>query len=144
MSKMRILVLDIETSPNLTWAWDNQLWQSPIPHYMIIEEARMLCWAAKWVGNKTVYFRHETAPDFLEKLWDLMDEADAVVHYNGKRFDRPFVNMEFIEAGFVPPAPTPDIDLYPIIRKVFKYPSYKLDYVAGRLLGENKKDTWGS
>lgn len=143
MSKMKILVLDIETSPNLTWAWDNMLYQSSIPHYMIIDHARMLCWAAKWVGKKTTYFRHETDKDFLEKLWDLMDAADAVVHYNGKKFDRKFVNMELIEAGFYPPAETPDIDLLPIVRKTFKFPSYKLDYVASRLLGEQKKSTGG-
>ena len=137
-SKMKVLVVDIETSPNLTWAWNNMLWTSPIPHNYVIEPSRMLTWAAKWVDGKKVYFRHDEQKDFLPTLWELLDKADAVVHYNGKKFDRKYINTEFIEAGMVPPTLAHDIDLYPTIRKTFSYPSYKLDYVAGRLLDENK------
>ncbi|NIV35232.1 MAG: hypothetical protein GWN58_38990, partial [Anaerolineae bacterium] len=48
----------------------------------------------------------------LEGAWELLDEADAVVHYNGKKFDIPTLNREFVKYGFTPPSPYKQIDLY--------------------------------
>ena len=138
MSKMKILTVDLETSPNLTWAWNNQLWQSPIPQNMVIEPSRTLTWAAKWLGNKKVYFRHENAPDFVTTLWQMMDEADVIVGYNSKKFDRKYISTMFFEEGMPPPSLSHDIDLYPIVRGKFQFPSYKLAYVAERLLPVGK------
>ena len=138
MSKMKILVLDIETSPNLVWAWNNMLWTSPIPHNYIIEESTMLCWAAKWVGKKTTYFRHMTAQDSLEKLWSLVDQADAVVHFNGTRFDMKYIRTAFLTEGMESPHFPINIDLYHIWKRLFQSPSNKLDYVADKILGKRK------
>ncbi len=32
----------------------------------------------------------------LKSIHSLMDEADAIVHYNGNRFDIPMLNKEFL------------------------------------------------
>jgi hypothetical protein len=40
-------------------------------------------------------------------------------------------------------SPFKNIDLYKVVRKNFRFASYKLQYVAGRLLGESKLDTGG-
>ncbi len=100
MSKMNILTLDIETAPNLVWAWNNMLWQSAIPHNYIIEPSFIMCWAAKWHGKNTVFYRKHTQVDFLSKLWELMDKADAVITYNGKKFDRKYINAAFIRGAW--------------------------------------------
>jgi DNA polymerase elongation subunit (family B) len=135
---MKILVVDIETSPNLVWAWNNMLWTSPIPYNYIVEESRMLCWAAKWVGQKTTYFRSESNDDFLEKLWSLVDAADAVVHFNGTRFDMKYIRSAFLEEGMDPPHFPTNIDLYQIWKRLFQSPSNKLDFIAEKILGEKK------
>lgn len=140
---MRILVLDIETSPNLVWAWDSMLWTQPIPYNYIVEQSYMMCWAAKWVDKKAVYFRRNNQVDFLTKLWELIDQADAIITYNGKKFDKKYINSEFIEAGLIPPTLYHDIDLYPTVRSNFHFPSNKLVYVAKRLLGHTKLSTGG-
>jgi DNA polymerase elongation subunit (family B) len=141
MSKMKILTLDIETSPNLVYAWG--LWQQNIPISFIVKPTYVLSWSAKWLGKKKVYYKSCNDEDFLQTIWDMIDDADAVVHYNGVAFDMKHLNREFVEAGMNKPLMPKDIDLLRTVRTQFKYPSNKLDYVADRLLGEKKGDTGG-
>ena len=141
MSDMKILTLDIETSPNLVYAWG--LWQQNIPISFIVEPTAVLCWAAKFLGEKKIHYRDYYADDFLTKIYELIEEADAVIHYNGTAFDMKHLNREFVEAGMSQPHMPKDIDLLKTVRQQFKYPSNKLDYVAERLLGEKKANTGG-
>jgi hypothetical protein len=138
---MKILTIDIETSPNLVYAWG--LWNQNIAINQIVEPTYMLSWAAKWYGKAGVIYRQDGDEDFLTLLHELVDSADAVVHYNGIRFDMKHINREFIEAGLQPPHFPHNIDLLMTVKGRFKYPSNKLDYVAGRLLGEKKLGTGG-
>ena len=63
----------------------------------------------------------------------LLEDADAVVHYNGTKFDIPTLNKEFLLHSFNPPSPYKQIDLLRVVRSNFRFPSNKLDYVAQRL-----------
>jgi DNA polymerase elongation subunit (family B) len=138
MSKLKILTLDIETAPNLVYTWG--LWNQNISIDNIVEPTYMLCWAAKWAGKKRVYYRDYDDEDFLTLIHELIEEADAVVTYNGMAFDIKHLHREFIEAGLPPPEPHKDLDLVKTVRSRFKYPSNKLDYVASRLLDEKKDE----
>jgi len=60
----------------------------------------------------------------------VLEEADVVVSYNGKRFDIPMINREFIKAGMGPPAPYKQVDLLETVKKQFKLPSNKLEFVV--------------
>lgn len=64
----------------------------------------------------------------------LLNTADVVMHFNGIHFDVPYLNKEFLLLGLTPPSPYRQIDLYREIRKKFRFPSNKLDYVS-RVLG---------
>jgi DNA polymerase elongation subunit (family B) len=138
MSDMKILTLDIETAPNLVYVWG--LWNQNVSIESIVEPTYMLSWAAKWYGKKKIYYRDCYADDFLTKIHEMMEEADAIVTWNGISFDIKHLNREFIEAGMTPPFVAKDLDLVRTARKRFKWPSNKLDYVAGRLLNEQKDD----
>jgi len=137
----RILTLDIETSPHKAYAFG--VWQENILPAKIIEPTRMLTWAAKFKGERTTYYDTYRSPLYLEGLSDLLNEADIIVHYNGDKFDMPHINREFIEAGIAPPRPCPTIDLLKVVRKRFKFPHNRLDYVCGVLLDEHKLETGG-
>lgn len=108
----------------------------------ILDSSYTLCWAAKWYGQKQVMFDsvQKTQPTkvMLQRIHDLISEADAVVHYNGSRFDMPILNKEFLLHNLAPPAPYKQIDLLRVVRKEFRFPSNKLDYIAQRL-GLGKK-----
>jgi len=136
---LRILLLDIETAPNLVHAWG--LWDQNISINQIIESGYTLCYAAKWYNEEEVYFDSvfdNTPKGMLEGIHALMDEADAIIHYNGTHFDIPTLNKEFLLAGMSPPAPAKQIDLLRTARSQFKFPSNKLDYVATALGLEGK------
>lgn len=132
---MRILLIDIETAPNTAYVWG--LFNENIPLARLIESSQTLCWAAKWLGEPEIMFssiENTSHRKMLKGIHKLLDEADAVVHYNGTRFDIPTLNKEFILHGMSPPAPYKQIDLLRVARHKFKFPSNKLDYVS-RALG---------
>ena len=127
----RILLIDIETSPNKTYTWG--LFKQNIALNQIEEPGRTICWSARWVGEKDVLFKsvHEHGVlEMVQGAWALLDQADIVVHYNGVSFDVPTLNKEFLYANIGPPASYQQIDLYRVIRRNFRLASYKLDFVC--------------
>jgi len=136
---MKILFLDIETAPNTAHVWG--LFKQNVGINQLMDSSYVMCWAAKWKGERGVKFSsvQETSPErMLEEIHSLLDEADAVCHYNGTRFDIPTLNKEFLLHGFAPPSPYRQIDLLKTARSRFRFPSNKLDYVA-RALGLSGK-----
>lgn len=136
---MKILLLDIETAPNTAYVWG--LWKQNISISQIVDSSSMLCWAAKWLDEDEYEFSSilQGKKYMLKGIHKLLSEADAVVHYNGSRFDIPTLNKEFLEAGMPPPSPYAQIDLLKTARQQFRFPSNKLDYVARALGLEGKK-----
>lgn len=136
---MRILIIDIETSPNLAWVWG--LWDQNVGINQIHTVSSVMSFAAKWHGERHVEFAsvfHDGAETMVRKAWDLVDQADAVVHYNGKAFDMKHLNREFLLAGLGPPSPHTDIDLLSTVKQRFKFQSNKLDFVSKQLNIGNK------
>lgn len=139
---MRLLSIDIETSPNLAHVWN--LFNTNVRYDHVLEPSEMLCFASKWYGEKEIFwYSRQHDPDMVEKAHDLLCEADVVLHYNGKRFDIPHLNREFLLAGMPPPSPFQQIDLYSAVKRRFKFPSNKLDFVAQQLGLAGKSDSGG-
>lgn len=106
----------------------------------ILDSGKVLCYAAKWHGKKDVIFARHDESHFLPLIHALLDEADAVVTFNGRRHDLPLLNREFIKAGLTPPSPYAHIDLLETVKKQFKFPSNKLDWLLRELeLGQKKE-----
>lgn len=134
----KILLLDIETAPNLAYVWG--MWKQNINPDWIAANGHVLCWTAKWLGGEEVFFKrlHKGKPlTLLGPIHKMLNEARAVIHYNGKKFDVPTLNKEFITHGMTPPSPYKQIDLLSTMRETFRFPSNKLDYVVKTLgIGE--------
>lgn len=140
---MKALVIDIETAPNLAHVW--RLWKTSVALNQLIVPGYTLCFAAKWLGEKDVFFarvEHDAktgAPTeksrraMLNLAHRLLSEADVVIHYNGVAFDIPKLNAEFIELGYAPPAPFVQVDLLLTLRKRANFPSNKLAFISERL-----------
>ena len=135
----KILLLDIEMAPNVAHVWG--IWDQNIGINQLRESSYVMCYAAKWLGDKKMMFdsvKKSNAKKMLQSIHTLLDEADAVIHYNGKRFDIPSLNKEFLLHGMFPPAPFKEIDLLTVAKGRFRFVSNKLDYVA-QSLGLGKK-----
>jgi len=148
---LKRLVIDIETSAHLLSTWG--LFNQNIGINQIEDPTRMLSFAAKWVGNPRVAFYsefHHGRDSMVRAAFDLVSEADAVIHFNGKGFDMKHLNREFVEHDvrmgvdsddtqtgvfgeplLGRPAPYLHIDMLTVVRSNFKLASNKLDYVAG-------------
>ncbi len=131
---MRTLLLDIETSPMIAFVWG--LWKQNIALNQIQTPGSTLCWAAKWYGDRNIHFMsvHDNSKEeMLEEIHSLIEEADVVIHYYGSKFDMPTLYQEFLAIGLGPPSPVIQIDLLTTVRRRFRLPSNKLDYVARHL-----------
>lgn len=142
----RTLLLDIETAPNTAYVWG--LFDQNISHNQVKLSSYVLCWAAKWLGERKVFYERVTFKDktvdsesvksMLTRMHNLLDQAEVVVHYNGRKFDIPTLNKEFIKNGFLPPAPYKQVDVYREVRRTFRFESNKMDAVSAALGFGNK------
>jgi len=131
---MKILFLDLETSPNLAYVWG--LWDQNVAITQLVDSTEVICFGARWYGQRKVHFssvHHDGKATMLKAIHELLDDADAVVGWNSASFDMKHLRREFIENDMLPPSPTKDIDLLRTSRSQFKFPSNKLDYVAQKL-----------
>jgi DNA polymerase elongation subunit (family B) len=137
---MKLLMLDIETAPHLSATWG--LFQQNVALDQLITPGYTLSWAAKWYGEREVMFESVMTGEkrMVKRIYDLLEEADAVCHYNGTKFDIPTLNKEFLLKGLKPPKPFREIDLLRTARSRFRLASNKLDFVATVLgLGSKTK-----
>ncbi len=133
---------DTEWSPAVSYTWSSR--PKYLPNEMLIEDARLLCYGAKYKGKKTkVVDERIGRTEMLTQLAEFLDSVDFLVSFNGQNFDTPKVNSEFMREGIKPPSPFKEIDLYRVIRKNASYYSGKLDFVAERIVGQKKVATGG-
>ena len=130
----RILLLDIETAPNKVFTWG--LFDQNIATNQVMETSYVLCWAAKWYGERDIMFdsvKKSGMKVMLGRMHKLLNDAEIIVHYNGIKFDIPTLNKEFIQAGFAPPAPYKQVDCMKEVKRMFRFQSNKMDFVARAL-----------
>lgn len=144
----KILVLDIETAPMKAYVWSR--WKQNIYLEQTISEWFMICWSAKWFGEKGRIFSDVLTPEeakseddrrIVESLWRMLNEADIVVAHNGKKFDIPKMNARFVIHGLPPTSPYKQIDTKEVAAKQFGFSSNKLDALATYFGIPNKDET---
>lgn len=139
----RILTLDIEVSPAIVMSWG--LHEQRISTDAVLEAPRVLCFAAKWIGEKRIRFHDERdgRQEMIEAAWNLLNDADIVVTYNGPSFDNKHLRREMLHAGLTPPSPWQDVDLLRVNRREFRHLSNKLGFVVDSLGLDSKEDSGG-
>lgn len=140
----KILLLDIETSPIISYTWG--LWDQNVGLNQIKQDWHILSWGAKWLGSTQMLYQDQRKAKVLEDdskllrdVWKLLDEADIVITQNGKKFDIKKLNARFVIQGFRPPSSFRQIDTLEIAKRVFGFTSNKLEYMADKLNTKYKK-----
>lgn len=142
----KILTLDIETSPNLSWHFDS--WKVDIRPIQNVQPSRIICWSAKWADKSRVLFHSELQDShsaMLDHIAGLMDEADVVCTYNGDNFDLPRLRWAFEQWGVAKPSPSVSVDLYKVVKREFKGAplSKSLAYITDQLQLTGKLEVGG-
>lgn len=138
MTDTKILALDIEWAPAKAYVW--RMFKENISPAQLIDEGGMLCFCANWVGSKDFMFFSEwehTRTGMAAAALDLLNQADAVVTYNGDRYDLPKIRGEILLAGLTPPPPVASIDILKAV-KGLGFVMNRLAYI-GPLLGVGRK-----
>jgi predicted PolB exonuclease-like 3'-5' exonuclease len=131
---LKILAIDIETAPNTAHVWG--LFKQNIGINQIQETGRVMCFAAKWLGDKKLDFwseYHDGHEETIAAAHTYLDEADAVLSFNGQSFDMPTLNREFLKYELAPPSPYRHIDLLLVAKRNFRFASNKMDHLAEEL-----------
>ncbi|WP_202844767.1 ribonuclease H-like domain-containing protein [Luteimonas saliphila] len=136
---MKLLTIDIETRPLVARTWG--LWGQNIGINQIVDSGGLLCFAAKFHGERKMHF-HSAWEDgekgMARRLHKLLDEADAVAGWNSDKFDVRWIQAQFLQHGMTKPSSFVKVDLMKSVKRQVYLPSYKLDFVA-RWLGIGKK-----
>jgi len=149
---MNILFFDLESAPSTAHIWE--LYKEVTSMEMVESDWYVLCFGAKWLGEKEVIssalpdhklYRTEKDNDreVMKDLWKLLDKADIVIAHNAIAFDVRKANARFIYHGMTPPSPYKIVDTLKVARRYFSFMSNRLGDL-GKFLGVGTKiDTGG-
>lgn len=137
MTGPRILTIDIETSPALSWHYG--MFNQNFSLEMVERKPGIVGWASRWKNEPAKTCTWYDGPALsgytydLKILHDQLDEATHVLHFNGQRFDMPWINHEFVKYGIYggrPPSPYKQIDLMKQIKRDVRSLSNKLQFLS--------------
>ena len=138
MTKPNILYFDIETTPMRVWTF--RLGDQYIQHGQIVDGDNIdiicitYCWdtgpayALQWDSN-------QNSKKMIEAFDKIVKEADIVIGQNSDNFDVKHINTQRMLHGLPPFPQWADAtdDTLKQLRKNFKFPSNKLDYISSVL-----------
>jgi hypothetical protein len=142
--KPKVLFLDIETSPNISYTWGK--YEQDVLAFK--QEWQLLTIAYKWQGSSKVKaitrldFNDKSDRKLTEAMWDLFDKADIIIAHNGNAFDNKKARAKFLEHKLPPPSLYKTIDTLLIARSQFSFNSNKLEDL-GKILGVGSKASTG-
>lgn len=145
MSNPKVLIFDVETSYLEGVMWD--IWeQNFAPNQLKVNEWSIIAYSAKWLhSDKVLYADNRKKKNkrddkqLVQKLRDLLDEADIIITKNGKRFDEKMFNARCAKHGIHAPSTYRHIDVERIVRRRFKLVSYSLEYLCYYFKTKHKK-----
>lgn len=123
-------MVDIEWAPALAYVW--RMWDENISPDQLIDHGGMLCFCAHGEGSKEFQFYSQWTDGregMAKAALQLLTEADAVVTYNGDRYDLPKLTGEILLAGLSPPPMPTSIDVLKAVKK-FGFNMNRLAYIG--------------
>jgi DNA polymerase elongation subunit (family B) len=143
MKQPKILIYDIETSPNLAYVWGK--YEQNVIDYE--KERELLCVAYKWHGSKRIYCidrQHDSTDKKLTaKVASLLQEADITVAHNGTKFDRKIIKTRMAYWNMTPLKIDCSVDTLNVAKNYFAFNGNSLnDLVKFLRIGIKKSTTF--
>lgn len=140
-TKVRRMIADIETSPNIGMFWKSG-YKLNIGPESIISERKIICICWKWEGqsidHSLTWDKNQDDKDMLRRFIEEAASADEIVGHNGDSFDWPWIRTRALIHGLTPIPSWKTIDTLQWARRYFYFNSNKLDYL-GKVLGHGQK-----
>lgn len=138
------LFFDIEVSRDIVEGYGNK-WEFKV--VKTVRHQELMCFAYRFEGEKKITYvsRHNfaTYKEFVQSLWDLLNEANIVIAHNGNKFDNKMANRFFVKEGFGPVSPYKSVDTLQVARNTFKFQSNSLQDLCEYLgIGSKRKITY--
>lgn len=98
----KVLIYDIETSPNIGWFWRAGYKQN-IGVNQILKERAVICVSYKWLDENIVYNLtwdiNQNDYFLIEQFINVLNEADLIVAHNGDNFDLKWLRTRALYHG---------------------------------------------
>lgn len=139
-SNNRVMVYDIETSRTTAKVW----WTGKqyINHKSLLSEPAIISICYKWVGEEKVYTltwdKNKCDKKMLKKFLVDYNSADMVIGQNNDRFDNRWVNARAMKHNLDINTMVKSFDVMKQTKKLFRLPSYSMDYITKYIGVENK------
>lgn len=129
----RILIYDIETSPNIGWFWRAGYKQNINPG-QILKERAIICVSYKWLGEEQVYNlswdKNQDDKFLIEQFVEVLNEADVIVAHNGDNFDLKWLKTRALFHR-IPMLPNyKQFDTLKVCKSKLYLNSNRLDYIS--------------
>ena len=140
----KILIYDLETSPNIGWFWRAGYKQNIQPN-QILKERAIICVSYKWLGEDQVYNlswdKNQNDKFLIEQFVEVLNEADLIVAHNGDNFDIKWFKTRALYHR-IPTLPNyKQFDTLKVAKSKLYLNSNRLDYIAKFLGFEGKIQT---
>lgn len=140
----KVLIYDIETSPNIGWFWRAGYKQNIQPN-QILKERAIICVSYKWQGENEVYNltwdKNQCDKFLIEQFVEVLNEADLIVAHNGDNFDLKWLKTRALFHR-IPMLPNyKQFDTLKLAKTKLYLNSNRLDYISKFLGFEGKIQT---
>jgi len=145
----RVLVYDLETSAAEVLTFGR--FKQNIGQANVLKEGGMiLCASYRWLDTDKTFTMHLT-PDEIKRqddsrlvawMFDLYEQADAVLAHNSRGFDHKVLQTRALKAGFPALPMVKVLDSLQLARRYLKLPSNRLDAI-GEYFGLGRKQETG-
>ena len=138
----KILILDIETLPLLSYHW--RCFKENISAKQVVDACYIASYGAKWLGEKKHFYEDtskQTEKQMLVKLLKLLSEADMIVGHNISGFDMKKIRGRCAVHRLPIPSPYKEVDTLRAAKNEFGFEINTLEYLATVLKLTNRKSS---
>ena len=141
----KVLIYDIETSRITAKVW----WTGKqyIGHKQLLEEPKIISVSWKWLGEDKIHAltwdKNHSDETLIKEFIKEYNKADMVVGQNNDNFDNRWINARAMKYGIHFNTFVKSFDIMKQTKKLFRLPSYSMDYITKFLNVENKLEHEG-
>lgn len=134
-SNMKILIWDLETSRGLfSLFWTGKQY---VPDSSMVKEPNIITVSYKWLGEDNTYVivwdKDKTDEKLVKEFLSVYNKADMSITYNGDNFDVRWLNWRAMKYGYNINLFVKQFDIFKQSKRLFRLPSYSLNFLAKTL-----------